>query len=135
MGALPTGPGLARAFTRMILGGWRLADCGDASDLIVSELATNVVQAATGFDGAPVYQANGRLTELWVRLMSDRRLLRIEIWDNLPANAGLPVIQRAGPEAESGRGLELVEALSFQWGWTPVPSFAAKSVWALQVIQ
>ncbi len=75
VGALPTAPGLARAFTAMVLGGWDLArvnDLGEVSALVVSELATNVVQLATAGDGSPRYQADGRLTELWLRLMSDR---------------------------------------------------------------
>jgi len=84
VGALPTAPGLARAFTAMVLGGWDLtrgSDLGEVSALVVSELATNVVRFATGGDGSPLYQAGGRLTELWLRLMSDRVLLQVEVWD------------------------------------------------------
>jgi hypothetical protein len=134
IGALPTAPGLTRAFTAVVLGGWDLtgaADLGDASALVVSELATNVVQAAAGGDGSPLYQADGRLTELWLRLMSDRALLRVEVWDNLPASAGVPELRHPGTNEEHGRGLQAVDRLSRAWGWEPIPGMQAKSVWAL----
>jgi hypothetical protein len=134
VGALRTAPGLARAFTALVLGGWGLAgaaDLVDVSALIVSELATNVVQAASGGDGSPVYQVSGRLTGLWLRLMSDRARLRVEVWDDLPASAGVPELRRPGREEEHGRGLQAVDRLSRAWGWEPVPGLRAKSVWAL----
>lgn len=134
MGALPTAPGLAREFTAMVLGGWDLAgvsEAAQASVLVASELATNVVQAATGGDGSPLYQADGRLTELWLRLMSDRARLQVEVWDNLPASAGVPVIRHPEAEEENGRGLAIVARLSHCWGWDQIPGTQAKSVWAL----
>jgi hypothetical protein len=134
VGALPTAPGLARAFTAMVLGGWGLArggDLGEVSALVVSELATNVVQLATGSDGSPLYQPGGRLTELWLRLMSDRALLQVEIWDNLPASAGVPALRRPAAHEEHGRGLAIVDELSDSWGCDQVPGRPAKSVWAL----
>jgi hypothetical protein len=134
VGALPTAPGLAREYTAMILGGWGLAhgtDLGEVSALVVSELATNVVQLATGRDGSPLYQAGGRLTELWLRLMSDRALLQVEIWDNLPASAGLPALRRPAAEQEHGRGLAIVNEVSHSWGCDQIPGLPAKSVWAL----
>jgi hypothetical protein len=134
LGALPTAPGLARAFTALVLGGWDLArgtGLDEVSALVVSELVTNVVRLAAGGDGSPRYHADGRLTELWLRLMSDRALLRVEVWDNLPASAGGPAIRRAGPEQEHGRGLAIVDQLSHRWGSDQLPGLPAKSVWAL----
>jgi hypothetical protein len=131
LGALPTAPGLARAFTVMVLGGWGMSGMADTGRLIVSEFATNVVQAATAGDGTPIYRSDSRLTELWLRLSSDRAVLRVEVLDNLPPAAGVPVLRQAGPDQESGRGLGLVHAQSLKWGWHPVPGLAAKSVWAV----
>jgi hypothetical protein len=134
VGALPTAPGLAREYTAMTLSGWGLArgnDLGEVSALIVSELATNVVQLATAGDGSPRYQADGRLTELWLRLMSDRALLQVEIWDNLPASAGLPALRHPAAEQEHGRGLAIVNDLSHSWGCDQIPGLQSKSVWAL----
>jgi hypothetical protein len=134
VGALPTAPGLARAFTAMTLGGWdlaRVSDLGEVSALVASELVTNVVRLAADGDGSPRYQADGRLTELWLRLMSDRALLQVEVWDNLPASAGVPSVRRPGHEDEHGRGLAIVGNLSHSWGCDQIPGLQAKSVWAL----
>lgn len=134
IGALPTAPGLARKFTAMVLGGWEMGgvhDLREVSELIISELATNVVRVATGGDGCPIYQVDGRLTEMWLRLMSDRALLRVEVWDNLPASAGVPAVCHPKEEEEHGRGLALVERLSHSWGWDQIPGVQAKTVWVL----
>jgi hypothetical protein len=32
---------------------------------------------------------------------------------------------------EHGRGLQMVDRLSRDWGWNPVPGMRAKLVWAL----
>ena len=45
--------------------------------------------------------------------LSVRESLRIEVWDQ----SGIPPVRRAAAEdAENGRGLELVESLSKEWG-------------------
>jgi hypothetical protein len=134
LGALPTAPRLTRTFAVMVLGGWGMEAMAEAGELIVSELATNVVRAASGPDGHPRYDDLGRLPVLWVRLMSDRARLRIEVWDTLPAVRGTPVVRRAAPDEESGRGLDLVAAISLDWGWEPVPGRQAKRVWAVLAV-
>jgi hypothetical protein len=48
---------------------------------------------------------------LW--LTSDRRSVLIQVWDG---DQRQPRRRDAGPDAEAGRGLLLVEALSVQWG-------------------
>jgi hypothetical protein len=134
MGALPAVPGLARAFTALALGSWDLVgvpDLAEVSELIASELSANVVQSATGDDGSAVCQAGGRLTQVRVRLMSDRTRVRIEIWDTLPQSAGIPVLRHPAASEEHGRGLQMVDRLSRAWGWNPVPGMRAKCVWAL----
>ena len=133
IGALLTAPGLARAFTATVLGDWGMASPGElaqVSELVVSELATNVVQLATNGDGSPVYQGHS-LTLLWLGLMCDRIRLRIEVWDTLPASAGVPVLRHPGRDQEHGRGLGIVNGLSLAWGWQPLPGRDAKCVWAL----
>lgn len=134
IGALPTAPGLAREFTVLILGGWGIAGAGDVAEvskLIVSELSTNVVQAATDGDGCVIYRADGRLTQMWLRLMSDRERVRIEVWDNLPPSAGVPVLRHPMAGQEHGRGLGLVDSCSRAWGWSPIQGPQTKFVWAL----
>jgi hypothetical protein len=134
LGALPTVPRLARAYTALVLGGWGLRCIAEDSQVIVSELATNAVRAATGDDGGPAYSDNGRLPVVWVRLMTDLALLGIEVWDTLPAAVGVPVRREATLDAESGRGLEIVASLSTDWGWEPVPHMHAKRTWALLAV-
>jgi anti-sigma regulatory factor (Ser/Thr protein kinase) len=130
LGALPTAPRLARGFTAVVLNGWGLDDRIDVTELLVSELATNVVQASTASDGQLRYD-DGKLPLLWVRLLSDRSRLMVEVWDNLPQMLGTPVVRHPEPDEESGRGLEMVSALSEDWGWESVPGWRGKRVWAL----
>jgi hypothetical protein len=131
LGALPTVPRLARSYTALVLGGWGLGGVIEDSLAIVSELATNPVNAATGEGGGAAYNGDGRLPVLWVRLMTDLTLLRIEVWDTVPSAVGVPVQRHAAPDAESGRGLEIVASLSIDWGWEWVPHMNGKRTWAL----
>jgi hypothetical protein len=135
VGALPTAPGLARGFTATVLSAWDMAGRGDLADvtaLIVSELCTNVVARATASDGGPLYLPDGRMALLWLRLMTNRRALRVETWDNLPLAAGVPVPRTPEATEEHGRGLGLVQGLSRAWGWHPVPGVnATKCTWAV----
>jgi hypothetical protein len=100
-------------------------------ELVASELATNVVRAATGPDDQPRYDADGRLPLLWLRLLSDRNKVMLEVWDNLPPVLGAPVMKHAEDDDESGRGLDMVEMLSEDWGWEKAKEWSGKRVWAL----
>jgi anti-sigma regulatory factor (Ser/Thr protein kinase) len=131
LGALPTAPRLARGFISVVLNGWGLDALIETTELVVSELTTNVVQAVTGPDGSLRYDAEGKLPLLWVRLSSDRARLMIEVWDTLPATLGAPAMRHPGEDEESGRGLELIEALSDDWSWEAVPGWHGKRVWAI----
>jgi len=132
--ALPAAPGVARVFTAMVLGGWGMAcrgDLADVSTVVVNELSTNVVDRATRADGSPAYLPGGRVAVLWLRLACDGAALRVEVWDNLPASAGFPVLRSPGADEEHGRGLGVVQQLSRAWGWQPVPGKRAKCTWAV----
>jgi len=131
LGALPTVPRLARMFCVMVLAGWGLSAIADDCELVASELTANVVRAATGFDGHPCYDGRGTLPLLWLRLLSDRAQVRVEVWDTVPLGHGVPVLRVAASTDESGRGLELVDHLSLDWGWDHLPAHDAKRVWAL----
>lgn len=133
LGALPTAPSVARGFVLAVLEGWHMTTLADTAELIVSELTTNVIHASTDPDGAPAYDEESGLPLLWLRLLSDRERLVIEVWDNLPAAFGAPVVQHAEPDDESGRGLEMVDILSEDWGWEKVDGWEGKRVWALLV--
>jgi hypothetical protein len=131
LGALPTAPSLARGFVSAVLEGWGMEALADTTELIASELTTNVVRAATGPDGNPAYDDDGGLPLLWLRLLADSEQLMIEVWDNLSAVVGTPIVQHPEPDDESGRGLEMVDILSHDWGWEKVAGWDGKRVWAL----
>lgn len=131
LGALPTAPRLARGFIGVVLTGWGLTALTEVTELLVSELATNVVQASTGPDGSPRYDGEGKLPLLWVRLLSDRSRVMVEVWDNLPTSYGAPVVRHPRPDEEGGRGLEMLETLAQDWGWERVAGWQGKRVWAL----
>jgi len=131
LGALPTAPSLARGFVNVTLRDWGLDGLTDVTELLVSELSTNVVRAATGPDGAPRYAEDGNLPLLWIRLVSDGSRLMIEVWDTVPTALGAPIARHPEPDEESGRGLEIIEMLAEDWGWETVPGWSGKKVWAV----
>ena len=108
-----------------------MAGLTEVTELLVSELTTNVVRASTGPDGLPRYDKAGKLPLLWVRLLSDQARLMVEVWDNLPESYGEPEMRHAEPQEESGRGLDMVDTLCQEWGWESVPGWTGKRVWAL----
>jgi hypothetical protein len=132
MWAVPTLPRVARAFCRLVLIQWGLVRLTGDCELIVSELATNVVEAATAPDGQPRYDPlTGRAPVTWLNLLSDGACLRVEVWDGLPVECGVPIPCQAAEDDEFGRGLTLVEALSTDWGWEHLPGGTKKRVWAI----
>jgi Histidine kinase-like ATPase domain len=124
-------PGLARSFCQMVVNGWGLGELADDCELVASELTGNVVRAAARPDGHLWYDECGRMPLLWLRLLSDRARLRLEVWDTVPLERGVPLLRHATDDDESGRGLDLVEAISDDWGWDHLPAHSAKRVWAL----
>ncbi|MDQ2814290.1 MAG: ATP-binding protein [Actinomycetota bacterium] len=61
-------------------------------------------------------------------MISDSVQLLILVWD---ASRQPPVRVDASDEAENGRGLMLVEAVSEHWGWCPGEDSDGKFVWAI----
>ncbi|HEY5834313.1 SpoIIE family protein phosphatase [Streptomyces sp.] len=88
----------ARALTRRQLVHWGLDRLADTAELLVSELVTNAITAAS--------------YEVELRLMRVGKLL-VEVSDD---NHNLPQLQRADPDDVQGRGLALVSHLSRRWG-------------------
>jgi anti-sigma regulatory factor (Ser/Thr protein kinase) len=119
LGALPTAPACGRAWTRAILREWLLVGLSEPAELMVSELVTNAMQISRGMtQPAPV--------RLW--LLSDGAQAVILVWD---ASLEPPLAADASDDAETGRGLLLVEAVSARWGWYSPPEMGGKVVWAV----
>jgi anti-sigma regulatory factor (Ser/Thr protein kinase) len=118
LGALAGAVPSARLHARLVLLEWGLAALSESVELVVSELVTNGVRAS---------RAMGReAVRMW--LVSDLGQVVVFVWDaspRLPAQAADP-----GADAENGRGLLLVEALSGRWGHFSYDG-DGKVVWAL----
>ena len=99
-------PRHARAWTRQILREWQLAGLADDAEAIIAELAANAVHASAGLKQPAIRLA----------LAFDHGELLILVSDGNPA---LPQAQHPAADAESGRGLLMVEALSNRYGWYP----------------
>ena len=120
LGALVSAVPCARLHVRQVLWEWgTIGDLGDSAELLVTELITNAVRATreAGRDSA---------VRLW--LLSDSAQILILVWDASPRP---PVLADAGDEAEHGRGLMLVDAVSEQWGWYSRQDSDGKFVWAI----
>jgi anti-sigma regulatory factor (Ser/Thr protein kinase) len=85
--------------TRLVLQLWRVTDLTWPVEVLISELAANVVRHAR--------------TLLTVTLTWDGRTLMAEVSDASPLPLRPPVA--AHPENEGGRGLLLVDAIATDW--------------------
>ena len=129
LGALPTAVPCARLHVKHVLREWHLQELADTVELIVSELVTNAVRASAGLIASQFagHWAPGRPpVRLW--LAADGQHAVIQVWD---ADDHMPARQDAGPDAEGGRGLQLVESLAAEWGAYMPEASSGKVVWAV----
>jgi anti-sigma regulatory factor (Ser/Thr protein kinase) len=84
----------AREQARKALSQWELSEHADDTELIVSELVANAIRHGEG--------------QIGVRISYDGTQLRVEVHDD---GAGRPVRRPVTTDAETGRGLELVDGL------------------------
>jgi hypothetical protein len=129
LGALPTAVPCARLHVKHVLREWQMPSLADAVELVVAELVTNAMQASAGLTSSQFagrWSAGLPPVRLW--LASDGQYAVVQVWD---ANDKLPVHETVPLDAETGRGLLLVESLADEWGsYTPEAS-SGKVVWAL----
>jgi anti-sigma regulatory factor (Ser/Thr protein kinase) len=126
LAAVPAAVGYCRELVRLGLDRWGLAALAADAELIVSELATNAVNAAGLRDTDARCRAAEEVAAIHVRLMLFAGSVVIEVWDGEPA---MPMPQDVTGEQESGRGLAIVAAISARWSWFPAPP-GGKVVWA-----
>jgi hypothetical protein len=123
LGALPGAVPCARLHARQRLWEWWLTSLSDTIELLVSELVTNAMQVSrAAMQDDPI--------RLW--LLSDKAQVVILVWDASPLS---PVPMDAGGDAENGRGLLLVEAISARWGWHFPQDMGGKVVWAQTLLE
>lgn len=118
--ACPSAVPCARLHARNVLGEWGMNVIASTVEIVVSELVTNAIRASQG-------QEHAGVPPVRLRLIAGRRAVRISVWD---CDARMPKPQDVDPEAESGRGLFLVDALCDGWGSYPLRQ-GGKVVWAI----
>jgi anti-sigma regulatory factor (Ser/Thr protein kinase) len=110
----------ARKFTRARLSDWGLSSLIDDAEAIVGEFVANAIShAARGT--APHMQQVG------LRLLRRTGEVMCAVLD--PSDLA-PVLRMPSRTEEAGRGLQMVDALSDVWGWSPVTG-RGKAVWAI----
>ena len=110
----PAAPAEARRRVRDAIRSWQVPVDLDAALLLTSELVTNAIRHEAGQGAQPVVLA----------IASSRGRLRVDVHDT---SRSLPAVAEVPADAETGRGLLLVETLSDEWGFYRTP--AGKAVY------
>jgi anti-sigma regulatory factor (Ser/Thr protein kinase) len=100
-------PGIVAALRNRVaahLSGWDLPETAEVARLCVSELLTNVIRHV------------GAGSAVTLRVWMVDGCPRLELTD--PDPEAVPVLRHVSEEAESGRGLALLDALTKRWGVT-----------------
>jgi anti-sigma regulatory factor (Ser/Thr protein kinase) len=118
-GPLPGAVPCARLHARHVLWEWGQSRLTASAELLVSELMTNAITAS---------RSAGQLSPVWLWLLADRTRVLVLVWDACPRP---PVPADLSHDAETGRGLLLVQAISQQWDWYYPQQADGKVVWAL----
>lgn len=112
-----------RLFVRRTARDWAVDGIADDLTLVVSELVTNALRHGLG--------AGAHAKGVGVALYGTASRVMCAVSD--PSDEA-PVRVTPDHTHDSGRGLQIVEALSMYWGWTPLErdgDSAGKSVWAV----
>ncbi|GAA4507079.1 hypothetical protein GCM10023191_065020 [Actinoallomurus oryzae] len=132
LAALPSAVSTARRHAEFLLARWGMASLADTTALIVSGLVTNAVKAVGVVDEAPSWSdLRERLTTICLCLYCCPSGVVVEVWDS---ESRPPKRKEADERDESGCGIQLVEALSKQWGYR-WPKTGGKWVWCELTIQ
>ena len=114
----PAAAARARRLTCQTLTRWDMASLTEDAEIIATEIVTNAINAVPpGTTGLAIVYA----------IHATPPGLRIYTWDIGP---GHPAPADPAPDAVSGRGLAIVNALAERWGWWPTPASGGKVTWA-----
>jgi anti-sigma regulatory factor (Ser/Thr protein kinase) len=110
-----------RRLTRNALHEWGLSALAEDAETIVGEFIANAVTHASDRD------LKTKREHLGLRLFRRNGEVICAVLD--PSDAA-PVLKAPGGVEEAGRGLQMVDALSDVWGWSPLAG-RGKAVWAI----
>lgn len=111
----------ARRLTRKTLCDWGLTSLAGDAEIIVGELVANAVT-----HGVPSPDFNRDRDHLSLRLLRRSGEVICAVLD--PSDV-TPMLKTPDEAEETGRGLQIVDALSDVWGWSPASR--GKVVWAI----
>ncbi len=152
LAARPESAGTARHFTREVFISWGFGQLVDEAETIIGELVVNAVQHGThdtaghswrgttgrarGTNGYPRARARAAWGshgnaggDAMLRLCLLRRVGEVML-AVIDASDDAPMLRQPDWVKESGRGLQIVHALSSVWGWSPIEGHG-KAVWAV----
>lgn len=111
----------ARLLTRYTLRQWGMNSLIEDAEIVVGELVANAVTHAAAYASSGFGNDYPSL-----RLLHCPDEVICAVFDSSDA---APVLKSPASSDEVGRGLHMVDALSHEWGWTPIPG--GKAVWAV----
>ena len=126
LSARPEEARTARRFVREMLTCWGLEALADDAEMIVDELVVNAVLHGTR---AGLTRNNPGTGLTVLRLCMLRRAGEVMLAVVDPGDE-TPMPREPDWGGESGRGLQIVGALSHVWGWSPIAGHG-KAVWAV----
>jgi anti-sigma regulatory factor (Ser/Thr protein kinase) len=130
LAAVPSAVRCSRVFVRLGLRQWGRPSLAEDSELVISELVTNAVQATGVTEVKPLWSQLAELATVHVRLLLFEHSVILAVWDR---DSAPPVPGEPGTDSENGRGLSIVAALCERWDYLPAKN--GKCVWAELAIQ
>ena len=126
LGRGPQAARTARRLTRNTLRDWGLVSLVEDAETIVGEFVANAVTHAVATTPVGGFRRSN-VENLGLRLLRRTGEVICAVLD--PSDVA-PVLRVPGGAEEAGRGLQMVDALSDVWGWSPVAG-RGKAVWAI----
>jgi anti-sigma regulatory factor (Ser/Thr protein kinase) len=121
-------PACARRCGTQVMQLWELSEEDiDTVGLLISELTTNAVK----FTATDLSLDSAVDEDIHLELTYSPGKLIVSVTD---CCSETPVVRTPTTDAESGRGMMLVEALSLEWSWNDLPD-GGKSVYCIIALQ
>lgn len=127
----------ARDFSRQVAGRWQVPALSEDLATVVSELVANALDHGLGLDAEQRPAVHGGAGDGPVPAGSPIEIRLVRAADRVVCAVSDPAPQpprRLRPDAvrESGRGLQLIDSLSLDWGWASLAAAGGvgKVVWA-----